>query len=62
VLLFAHAGHYLWVLYLIPVVIVLASIVNSILRERRRDGSDAREAADAEDREETGQRQADARP
>lgn len=31
----AHVGHYLWVLYLVPVAIVLASIVASLLRERR---------------------------
>jgi hypothetical protein len=32
----AHAGHYLWVLYIPPVLIVLASIVRTTLVERRR--------------------------
>lgn len=58
VLPLAHSGHYLWVLYLVPVAIVLASIVNSMVRERRRRGageSDAGGAGDQEDREEAGQ-------
>jgi hypothetical protein len=37
----AHAGHWLWVLYLPPVVIVLASIVRTKLSERR-ESSDAK--------------------
>jgi hypothetical protein len=32
----AHASHWLWVLYLPPVLIVLASIVRTTLAERRR--------------------------
>jgi hypothetical protein len=32
----AHVSHYLWVLYLPPVLIVLASIVRTTLSERRR--------------------------
>lgn len=32
----AHAGHYLWILYVIPVVIVLASIAVQFWRNRRR--------------------------
>jgi hypothetical protein len=29
----AHAGHFVWILYLIPVVIVLASIVVQLRRD-----------------------------
>jgi cytochrome c-type biogenesis protein CcmH/NrfF len=32
----AHVGHYLWILYLLPVAIVLAGIVKSQLIEKRR--------------------------
>jgi hypothetical protein len=35
VLPLAHAGHYLWVLYLPPMVIVVGAIVRSKLAERR---------------------------
>lgn len=31
----AHAGHWLWVLYLPPILIVLVSILRTTLRERR---------------------------
>jgi hypothetical protein len=34
----AHLGHYLWILYLLPVLIVVAGIVWSAVRSRRRDG------------------------
>jgi hypothetical protein len=33
----AHAGHWLWVLYLPPVLIVLGAIVKNVVSERRRD-------------------------
>jgi cytochrome c-type biogenesis protein CcmH/NrfF len=33
----AHLGHYLWVLYVVPVAIVIAGIVISALLSRRRD-------------------------
>ena len=33
----AHVGHWLWVLYLPPVLIVLGSLVRSKLAERRQD-------------------------
>jgi hypothetical protein len=33
----AHVGHYLWVLYLVPVAIVVAGIVKSTRAQRRRD-------------------------
>ena len=33
----AHVGHYLWVLYLIPVAIVVAGIVKSTRAQKRRD-------------------------
>jgi hypothetical protein len=32
----AHAGHWLWVLYLPPVLIVVGSIIRTTLAERRR--------------------------
>jgi hypothetical protein len=31
----AHAGHFLWILYLVPVLVVLGSIVTQIRRDRR---------------------------
>jgi cytochrome c-type biogenesis protein CcmH/NrfF len=31
----AHVGHYLWALYLFPVVIVVAGIVRSAIAQRR---------------------------
>jgi hypothetical protein len=31
----AHVGHYLWVLYLPPIVIVLVAIIRSTIAERR---------------------------
>jgi hypothetical protein len=31
----AHLGHYLWTLYLLPVVIVIGGILRSVLLERR---------------------------
>jgi hypothetical protein len=33
----AHVGHFLWILYLIPVVVVLGSIVAQRRRDRDRD-------------------------
>jgi hypothetical protein len=30
----AHLGHFLWILYLVPVVIVLASILAQLRRDR----------------------------
>jgi cytochrome c-type biogenesis protein CcmH/NrfF len=36
----AHVGHYLWVLYLVPVVFVVAGILRTVILERRRDGGD----------------------
>jgi cytochrome c-type biogenesis protein CcmH/NrfF len=32
----AHVGHYLWVLYLLPVAFVVLGILKTILGERRR--------------------------
>jgi hypothetical protein len=41
VILLAHAGHWaIWVLYAVPVVIVLASIVISLIRDRGRGGAE----------------------
>ena len=31
----AHVGHYLWVLYVIPILIVAAAIVRSAVAQRR---------------------------
>ena len=36
----AHVGHYLWVFYLLPVVIVIGGILRSVLLERRRGKDD----------------------
>jgi heme exporter protein D len=40
VLLYAHVSHYIWVLYVIPILIVAGAIVRSMLAQRRaeRDG------------------------
>jgi heme exporter protein D len=32
----AHVGHYLWVLYVIPILVVAIGIVRTLLLERRR--------------------------
>jgi hypothetical protein len=32
----AHVGHYTWVLYVPPVLIVVVSIVRTVISERRR--------------------------
>jgi hypothetical protein len=31
----AHVGHYLWILYLVPVLIVVGSIVKTTISEKR---------------------------
>jgi cytochrome c-type biogenesis protein CcmH/NrfF len=31
----AHLGHYLWILYLLPVIIVIGGILRVVLVERR---------------------------
>jgi heme exporter protein D len=31
----AHIGHYLWILYVLPVLIVVASIVKTTISEKR---------------------------
>jgi hypothetical protein len=36
----AHAGHFLWILYLVPVVVVLGSIVKQLRDDRKTDGDD----------------------
>jgi hypothetical protein len=36
----AHVGHYLWVLYVIPVLVVIGGIVRTMVLERRRDRDD----------------------
>ncbi len=45
---FAHVGHYLWVLYIPPVLVVLFAIIKTTITERRaareeREDSNARE-------------------
>lgn len=35
VFLVAHAGHFLWILYVIPVVIVVIASIQAMIRERR---------------------------
>ena len=41
VLLIAHAGHWaIWILYAVPVFVVLGSIVVQLRRERRQRGGD----------------------
>jgi cytochrome c-type biogenesis protein CcmH/NrfF len=32
----AHIGHYLWILYLLPVLFVIAGILKTTLSEKRR--------------------------
>lgn len=41
----AHVGHYLWILYLLPVVFVVVAIVKTTLSGRHRD-----EEADGRDK------------
>jgi hypothetical protein len=36
----AHIGHYLWVFYILPVLIVIVGILRSVLLERRRAHTD----------------------
>ena len=36
----AHLGHYLWVLYLLPVIIIVGGILRSTRLERRRSERD----------------------
>ncbi len=36
----AHIGHWLWVFYVLPVIIVIAGILRSVLIERRRGSGD----------------------
>ena len=34
---FAHLGHYLWILYLVPIAIVVVGIVASVVLGKRRE-------------------------
>jgi cytochrome c-type biogenesis protein CcmH/NrfF len=36
----AHVGHYLWVLYLLPILFVVGGIVKTVLAEKRRKESE----------------------
>ena len=42
----AHVGHYLWVFYLLPVVIVVGGILRTVIVDRRSDGEDEDEPED----------------
>jgi cytochrome c-type biogenesis protein CcmH/NrfF len=39
-LLLAHVGHYLWTLYLLPVLFIVIAIVKTTVSERRRKNSE----------------------
>jgi len=41
----AHVGHYLWILYLLPVLLVVAGIVKTTLSEKGRDPDDPASAS-----------------
>ena len=45
----AHAGHYLWTLYIPPVLIVLFAIVKTTLSERRKAREEAEAGGEPED-------------
>jgi hypothetical protein len=36
----AHLGHYLWILYVLPVIIVIGGILRATILEKRRDRAD----------------------
>jgi hypothetical protein len=36
----AHLGHFLWIFYVMPVVIVIAGILRSTILEKRREGDE----------------------
>jgi cytochrome c-type biogenesis protein CcmH/NrfF len=36
----AHVGHYLWILYLLPILLVVLGIVRTTISERRRKKED----------------------
>ena len=36
----AHVGHYLWVLYVLPVLVVIGGIARTMVLERRRNRDD----------------------
>jgi cytochrome c-type biogenesis protein CcmH/NrfF len=44
----AHIGHYLWVLYILPVVFVVIGIVRTTLTEKRRKEDDPPEGGTGE--------------
>lgn len=44
--LLAHLGHYTWVLFIPPVLIVLGSIVHTTLQQRRQAREDAERERD----------------
>jgi heme exporter protein D len=45
VLPLAHVGHYLWVLYVIPILIVAAAIIRNAVAQRRLARNDPEEDA-----------------
>jgi hypothetical protein len=38
----AHIGHFLWIFYILPVIIVIAGIIRSTLAEKRKKGAAGR--------------------
>jgi uncharacterized membrane protein len=42
----AHLGHWLWVFYVIPLLIVIAGIIRSTLAEKKREREDGDANAD----------------
>jgi hypothetical protein len=45
----AHVGHYLWTLYVLPILIVVAAIVRNMLAQRRERKGRAVEQARADE-------------
>ena len=45
----AHIGHFLWILYILPVLIVVATIVKTTISERRKAREEEKEDAASED-------------
>ncbi|HEX4730634.1 MAG TPA: hypothetical protein VH299_05165 [Solirubrobacterales bacterium] len=46
VLPLAHVGHWLWVFYVLPILIVIGGIIRSTRAEKRREREEADEAAE----------------
>jgi hypothetical protein len=37
----AHIGHFLWIFYILPVIIVVAGVIRSTMRERHRERAES---------------------